>query len=366
MEVKSLFHDLLELGVNEAASDWHIREDAPVTIRIHGDLRAVDFVTNKQFLDQATQQICTPKDLKKYEETGDADFALQEIGVGRFRVNMHMQRGKRAFTFRHVKGKPPSVESLGLPPVLNRIAENKNGIIFVTGTTGSGKSTTMAGMLNHMNNNMNRHIITIEDPIEYTFEDVNSIFEQREVGLDAITFDSALIHALRQDPDVIVVGEMRNRDTFETALTAAETGHLVMTTLHTSNAPQSISRLLDFYPKDERDSVRKSLSNSLRAIICQRLAPKATGVGVVPVNEILVNTPIVEKLIFENQIGKLDQAIEGGEEDGMMSFNSCLLNHVNNGNITEEIALTISDHPQALEMNLRGIFLNNSGGGIIQ
>jgi twitching motility protein PilT len=246
--------------------------------------------------------------------------------------------------------------------VLRDIAESNNGIVFVTGTTGSGKSTTMAAMIAHLNTHKREHIITIEDPIEYTFTDNTCFIEQREVGLDAINFESALIHSLRQDPDVIVIGEMRNRETFETALTAAETGHLVISTLHTKDAAQSILRILDMFPNEEREPVRKSLSGALRAIICQRLLPKVSGKGVVPANEILINTPIVRKLIFENRLNKLSQAIEAGEEDGMMTFNSCLLRLVNEGLVSEETALHFSDNPQALRMNFKGIFLSDSGG----
>jgi twitching motility protein PilT len=234
--------------------------------------------------------------------------------------------------------------------------------VFVTGTTGSGKSTTMAAMIAHLNSHKREHIITIEDPIEYTFKDNTCFIEQREVGLDAINFESALVHSLRQDPDVIVIGEMRNRETFETALTAAETGHLVISTLHTKDAAQSILRILDMYPSEEREPVRKSLSGALRAIICQRLPPKASGKGVVPANEILVNAPIVRKLIFENRLEKLGQAIEAGQEDGMMSFNVCLLRLVNDGLVSEETALQFSDNPQALRMNFKGIFLSDSSG----
>ena len=253
---------------------------------------------------------------------------------------------------------------INLPEILKKIASFRNGIIFVTGTTGSGKSTTMAAMLDYINNTSEQHVITIEDPIEYTFQDNRSFFEQREIGLDAASFDSALIHALRQDPDIIMVGEMRNRETFETALAAAETGHMVLTTLHTKDAAQSISRILDMFPLEERDSIRKSISECLQAIVCQRLAPRAIGQGVVPINEILINTSIVKKLIFDNQLEKVPQAIAGGEEEGMMSFNQCLLKLAKNGDITEETALKFSDTPQQLQMNLKGIFL--SSGGIIQ
>jgi twitching motility protein PilT len=300
-----------------------------------------------------------------YERTGDLDFAWQEPNVGRFRVNLHKQRGNMGITMRWVKSKPPTVAEAGLPEVLKRIADNSNGIIFITGTTGSGKSTTMAAMLDYINTTYNRHVITIEDPIEYTFEDKKSFFEQREVGLDAETFESALVHALRQDPDIIVVGEMRNRVTFETALAAAETGHMVITTLHTKDAPQSINRILDMFTIEERDSIRKSLSDVVKAIICQRLAKKASGKGVVPITEIMTNEPIVKKLIFDNRIDKLEQAIEANQEAGMMTFNQCLLEHYNNGDISEEKALELSDNPQALRMNFKGIFLTDSGG-IIQ
>jgi len=361
--VRSSLHDVLATGVAEGASDWHIRQDANVVLRVDGSLIEVDFVTSRDFLEHAVSEIVDASDMTDFRKTGDADFAFEEDGVGRFRANLHKQRGKIGLSLRYVKGKVPTIDELNLPGVLRKIAESNNGIVFVTGTTGSGKSTTLAGMVDHMNTKLGCHIITIEDPIEYTFKDGTCIIEQREVGLDAETFDSALIHSLRQDPDIIIIGEMRNTETFETALAAAETGHLVLTTLHTKDAAQSINRILDMYPNEERDSVRNALSTSLRAIICQRLVPKAAGKGVVPVTEILLNTPIVRKLISENRLAKLSSAIEGGEEDGMVTFNKCLLKLVNDGVITEDVALEASDNPQALKMNLKGIFL--SDGGII-
>ena len=361
--VKSSLHNVLATGVAEGASDWHIREDSNVVLRVDGNLVEVDFVTSREFLEHAISEIIDASDMEDFRKTGDADFAFEEDGVGRFRSNLHKQRGKMGLTLRYVKGKIPNIDELNLPGVLRTIAESNNGIVFVTGTTGSGKSPTLAGMVDHLNTKLSCHIITIEDPIEYTFKDGTSIIEQREVGLDSETFGSALVHSLRQDPDVIVIGEMRNTETFETALAASETGHLVMTTLHTKDASQSINRILDMYPNDQRDSIRNSLSTSLRAIICQRLVPRATGKGVVPVTEILISTPIVRKLIAENRLAKLSSAIEGGEDDGMISFNKCLLKLVNDGVITEDAALATSDNPQALKMNLKGIFL--SDGGII-
>ena len=363
--VSSILHDVLATGVQEGASDWHIREDSNVGLRIAGSLVELDFCTTREFLQDAVQQVIAPSQFDDYEKTGDADFAFEEDSIGRFRANLHKQRGKMSLTLRFVKGETPEIGDLGLPEVIRRISEFRNGIVFVTGVTGSGKSTTLAGMIGHMNESMNRHIVTIEDPIEYTFVDNKCIIEQREIGLDSVSFESALVHVLRQDPDVIVIGEMRTRSTFEVALAAAETGHLVLTTLHTKDAAQSITRILDMFPSAERESVRKSLASSIQAIICQRLVPKATGDGVVPAVEILINTPIVQKLIHEGRLEKLATAIEGGGEDGMISFNRCLLELVNNALITEETALLTSDNPEALEMNLKGIFLSSGGGGII-
>ena len=360
----SVFFDILKYAVGLGASDLHVREGKFVRLRVHSRLVETIIMTDTYFFEKSFEQIIPEGRFDIYKKEGDLDFAWEEEGVGRFRVNLHRQRGNSAYTFRYVKGRAPTIKEVNLPEILKKIASFRNGIIFVTGTTGSGKSTTMAAMLDYINNTSEQHVITIEDPIEYTFQDNRSFFEQREIGLDAASFDSALIHALRQDPDIIMVGEMRNRETFETALAAAETGHMVLTTLHTKDAAQSISRILDMFPLEERDSIRKSISECLQAIVCQRLAPRAIGQGVVPINEILINTSIVKKLIFDNQLEKVPQAIAGGEEEGMMSFNQCLLKLAKNGDITEETALKFSDTPQQLQMNLKGIFL--SSGGIIQ
>ena len=360
----SVFFDILKYAVGLGASDLHVREGKFVRLRVHSRLVETNIMTDTYFFEKSFEQIIPEGRFDIYKKEGDLDFAWEEEGVGRFRVNLHRQRGNSAYTFRYVKGRAPTIKEVNLPEILKKIASFRNGIIFVTGTTGSGKSTTMAAMLDYINNTSEQHVITIEDPIEYTFQDNRSFFEQREIGLDAASFDSALIHALRQDPDIIMVGEMRNRETFETALAAAETVHMVLTTLHTKDAAQSISLILDMFPLEERDSIRKSISECLQAIVCQRLAPRAIGQGVVPINEILINTSIVKKLIFDNQLEKVPQAIAGGEEEGMMSFNQCLLKLAKNGDITEETALKFSDTPQQLQMNLKGIFL--SSGGIIQ
>ena len=361
--VTSKLNSILVTGVQEGASDWHIRENSTVVLRVDGSLLEIEgFVPDKEFLMSAVRELTTEKMIEKYEETGDADFAFEEDGAGRFRANLHRQRGLVSMTLRHVKSTVPPLESLGLPKVINEIACFERGIILVTGTTGSGKSTTMACMLEYMNNNKNRHIITIEDPIEYAFGDKKCIFEQREVGIDVITFQSALSHALRQDPDVIVVGEMRDRESLESAIAASDTGHLVMSTLHTANAGQSISRILDMYPHEERDAMRKALSENVKAIVCQRLVPRASGKGVVPCNEIMLNTSTIKKLIQEDKIGKIESAIAAGKEFGMMTFDQRLLELVNEGIITEEAALEKSNNPEALTMNLKGIFLGTDNG----
>lgn len=358
---KTCLHELLKAGVDAGASDWHIRQDQRIFVRVDGQICEMEGVKlDKEFVAKAVKELCNDKALAAFDQDGDADFAHAEDEVGRFRVNMHRQRGLTSFTFRHIKAKLPPIEDLGLPPVIKRIASAERGITMVTGTTGSGKSTTLAAMMQYMNETFGRHIITIEDPIEFHFEDGNSFFEQREVGVDTSSFDSALVHALRQDPDVIVVGEMRRRASFDTALTAADTGHMVMSTLHTSNASQSILRLLDFYEEEERRQIRMALATNLHAIISQRLVPKASGSGVAPAVEVMINTPMVRKLIEQDRLEKLASAIEAGERDGMISFNQSLLQLVNAGTVTEEEALVRSTNPEQLQMNLKGIFLGSN------
>lgn len=355
-----IFLQILAQGVENKASDLHIKEGAGVSLRIAGSLVPVDFVPSHEFMEDILNAMMTPEQKKTYAETGDADLSYAPENIGRFRVNIHKQRALHAMTMRHVKSKIMSLDELSLPPVLKNIAEAKRGIIIICGTTGSGKSTTLAAMLQHVNQKFPMHVITIEDPIEYEFKDEMCMFEQREVGLDTSSFQSALTHALRQDPDIIMVGEMRDRESFESALQAADTGHLVITTLHATNASQAINRILDFYPKIEQDSIREALAINLRATIAQRLLPKALGGGVIPANEIMINTPVIEKYIRENELDKLGDAIKAGKEDGMITFNASLLQRINNGEISEEVGLEASAEPEALRMNLKGIFV----GGI--
>ena len=363
---KTSLYDVLKIAVENNASDIHVKEGAPVFYRIDGNMIGCDFTASCELINSFIEQVTNAKQREMLETTGDLDLSHREDGVGRFRVNVHRQRGLLGVTFRWVKNEILNFEQLGLPMVLTEISKAKRGIIIVTGTTGSGKSTTMAALLQYMNTHRQEHIITIEDPIEFEFVDDQSVFEQREVGLDTDSFAGALKHALRQDPDVIMVGEMRDRISFEAALQAADTGHLVITTLHASNASQTITRILDMFEKNEQDQIREALAVNLRAVISQRLAPLAGGVGRAAVNEIMINTPIIGKLIQEDRMEKLSGAIQSGQGDGMMNFNQCLLELVNSGRVTREDALEISDNPEGLKMNFEGIFLSaDQGGGLV-
>jgi len=242
---------------------------------------------------------------------------------------------------------------------LKQIAEAPRGIVLVSGATGCGKSTSLAAMIEHINESSKKHVITLEDPIEYVFEDNQSVIEQREIGLDTASFTMGLKHILRQDPDIIMIGEMRDGISVTAAINSADTGHLVLSTVHTTNASQGVSRVLEFFKADEREQVRRQLAATLKAIVCQRMVPSIEG-SVIPAQEILMNTPIVRKLIEENRLDKLSAAIETGTEDGMLSFNQHLFQLVKDGKITKEAALAKASNPQALEMNFQGIFLDEA------
>ena len=260
---------------------------------------------------------------------------------------------------RYVKTKVPSFKELNLPEQLGSIAKAERGIILVTGPTGCGKSSTLAAMVQYINENEKCHIITLEDPIEYIFEDKQSIIEQREIGLDTLSFERALVHVMRQDPDVIMIGEMRDSQSFMAALAAADTGHLVITTLHTTTASSAIGRTLDFFPAHERDQIRRQIASNLRAVVCQRLVPSIAG-SVVPAVEIMINSPTVRKFLEQNLLDKLAAAIETSTDGGMQTFNQALFNLVKAKAITEEEALNKATNPEALKMNFRGIFLDES------
>jgi twitching motility protein PilT len=356
-----LFQKILKIAIDGGASDIHLKIGTPVIFRINRELIAVEcpFPT-ADWMNKIVTTI-TPEHLKKrLEEDREIDFSYFIPGLGRFRTNLFQQRGQWALAMRHVKTNVPSFEQLGLLEQIKKIAESPRGIVLVAGSTGSGKSTTLAAMLEHINGNFKKHIITLEDPIEFVFEDNQCVIEQREVGLDTQSFHHALKNVLRQDPDIIMLGEMRDAVSFAAAMSAADTGHLVLSTLHTTTAAQSINRILDFFKADEREQVRRQLAATLRGVICQRMITTVEN-KMTPALEILINSPLVKKMIEENRLDKLAAAIETSVDDGMITFNQSLFNLVKSGRVSEKEALAKASNPQALEMNFKGIFLNEGG-----
>lgn len=354
----SVIGNILKHGVARHASDIHIKPDKPPFFRIDGRLTESGLPLIEEFNIKSLLDEILPPHLKKAgEQLREMDFAYYEKGVGRFRVNVFVSRNLPAFSFRHVKERIPSTSELHLPPLLEKMALADSGLIMICGATSMGKSTTLAAMVDLINRTQCCRIITIEDPVEYVFEDNKSLITQREVGLDTLSFHAALKHVVREDPDVIVIGEMRDHISFSVALAAAETGHLVLSTLHVNSAAYIVHRILDFFPQNERDQVRTTLANYLVGATCQRLVPAAGG-GVLPAVEIMLNTPTVRKLIMENQLDTLPAAIETGTEEGMQTFNQVLYQLIKKGYITEDIGLGHSPRPEALRMNLQGIFLD--------
>ena len=354
-----LFHKILNTAVEGGASDVHIKPNAPVVYRISSQLVETEMrqQPDEQWLNNIIDNIVPSQFKATLAEDREIDFSYNIPGIGRFRTNCFQHLGMWCLAMRYVVAEVPKIDNLGLPKIIKSIAEEPRGIVLVAGTTGCGKSTTLAGMIDHINSTQKRHIITIEDPVEYVFNDKNCIIEQREVGLDTPSYQHSLKHVMRQDPDVIMVGEMRDATSFRAAMSAADTGHLVMSTLHTIDAPQSISRVLDFFPSAERESVRKQMIGTLKAIIVQRMTVRKDG-GVIPAIEIMINTPTVSKLINENRLEKLHAAIETGTDDGMQNFNQSLFQLVKDDIITKEEALEKATNAQALEMNFKGIFLS--------
>lgn len=360
-----MFYRILKTAVQGGASDVHLKIGSPVIFRINRQLIAIECpVPTEPWFNNVVDHV-TPSHLRsRRDEQREIDFSYYVPEIGRFRTNLFQQRGQWCLAMRYVKTNVPSFEELGLLEQIKKIAESPRGIVLLAGSTGCGKSTTLAAMVEHINANFKKHVVTLEDPIEYVFEDNQCVIEQREVGLDTLSFHHALKHVLRQDPDIIMIGEMRDSISFTAAMSAADTGHLVLSTLHTTNASQSVNRILDFFKADEREQIRRQLAGTLQAVICQRMVATVNS-SITPALEILINTPIVRKLIEENRLDKLPAAIETGNEDGMITFNQALFNLVKDGKVTEKEALSKASNPQALEMNFKGIFLDE-GRRILQ
>ncbi len=355
-----ILNRILEGAIAAGASDIHLKPDAPVIFRIRGDLVPVEApLPTAAWLSGILGQMVPEHLRERLERDHEVDFAYAPPGMGRFRANVFQQRGALVVALRLVKGLVRTFEELNLPPIVRRIAEAPHGIVLVTGATGSGKSTTLAAMVEHINVTARKHVITLEDPIEYLFEDKQSVIEQREVGLDTASFASGLKNVLRQDPDVIVIGEMRDSASVTAAISAANIGHLVVATLHTVDAAKSVQRILEFFPGADREPARQQLSNTLHSVICQRLVHTPAG-EVLPAVEIMLNTASVTKLIHIGQLDKLGAAIELGEGDGMQTFDQALYNLVQNGTISQEEAMANSPTPEALKMRFQGVVLNET------
>jgi twitching motility protein PilT len=353
----NLFHFFLQ-AVEAEASDIHLKVGKPPIYRLEGQLYTADAppVTEQQ-INELADSILSDRAKETYEKNMEVDFAWNMNADTRFRANLFHSGGEPTLCLRYVKNAVQTFESLNLPEALTKIAMLRRGIVLLAGTTGSGKSTTLGAMINYINDREFRRIITVEDPIEYLFKDNKCAISQREVQFDTPTFQTGLRAAMRQDPDVIMVGEIRDRNSVETAITAAETGHLIFSTVHAENSVQGVQRILDMFPSGERDQIRLAVSQTLQAIICQRLVPGLSGKSR-PACEILRTNSLVRKLIIEEKPDKLQIVIEGGEDEGMISFNQSLYKMVKADEISEETALEYASNPDALKMNLRGIFLD--------
>ncbi|MBL7646080.1 MAG: PilT/PilU family type 4a pilus ATPase [Candidatus Hydrogenedentes bacterium] len=359
-------HKIVGYALKNRASDIHLKVGRPPAVRIDSVLRFVptEDLSEEQFLG-FLHEIMDEQRIVEFLETGDADMAVSFPGQGRFRANIYRQRGAMAMILRHVRTEIPDFKQLNLPEkAMEKIANLPRGLVLVTGTTSSGKSTTLAAIIGRINQIRHGHIVTLEDPIEYVHHDNQCSVSQREVGIDTKDFRSGLRAIMREDPNVILIGEMRDVDTFYTCLGAAETGHLVFSTLHTTNVMMTIDRILDMFPSSQQAQIRSQLALQLKAVVSQRLLPNASGSGRVPAVEIMFATPGIISLIREDEIGRIPQVIADGSEEGMQTFNMHLIQMVKAGTISMEDAEFASDNADALKANLSGIFGSRDRGGI--
>jgi twitching motility protein PilT len=352
------FKNAITEMVQQGGSDLHLKVGRPPTVRVAGELFQLSQQPVKpEELKALAEQIMTSRQVKEFAEHKEADFAIGVPGVGRFRTNVFQQRGTLAFVFRAIPYEVKTVEQLHLPSVLETISLKPRGMVLVTGVTGSGKSTTLAAMIQHINQNRKCNVITIEDPIEFLHRDGVANVSQREIGSDTLSFDAALRHVLRQDPDVILIGEIRDRLTLDTAMKAADTGHLVFSTLHTTDATQTINRIISFFPPHEHDGVRNLLSTALEAIVCLRLVPTKDGKTRVPACEILINTAAVRDNIrdAEKALNIPELIKDGTIQYGMQSFDQSLMEWFQKGVISYEAALFYSTNPNEFALRVSGI-----------
>jgi len=352
MDIKPLLKEMIE----RKASDLHLRSGSPAVIRVDGELIALKKVTSIEEIAELSNAIMNVEQKATFNLRHEVDLAYMfDEGLGRYRINIYKQRGVINLAMRIIPVKIPTISELKLPPVVSQIADNRRGLVLVTGTTGCGKSSTLAAMINHINSTRSENIITIEDPIEFLHKDNKSIISQRELGFDTLTYIDALKNVVRQDPDVILLGEMRDIETVATAITAAQTGHLVLSTIHTVNASQSINRIVDLFPPHQHNQIRLLLADTLKAVVSQRLLPHASGTGRVPAVEVLVVTALVKKMIEENNLSEVVGLMKQGKYYGMQTFNQALISLFQSGEIKLEDALNAASNPEELMLSIRGI-----------
>jgi twitching motility protein PilT len=350
--------NVLEKMIAARASDLHLKAGTPPVVRVDGVLYTLDDAApSAQDLREVGDQLLNEEQRLYFSTHNEIDFAFGVSGLARFRANIFMQRGTPALALRHVPVEVPSIDDLRLPSAVRELAFSPRGLVLVTGRTGSGKSTTLAAMIDAINRVTTRNVITVEDPIEFLHRDRMSFIHQREVGLDTQSFMDGLRYVLRQDPDIILVGEIRNLETMNTALMAADTGHLVMSTLHTTDVVQTLQRIISFYPPHQHEEIRLSIASNLRAVVSQRLIPRRDGTGRVPAVEIMVSTPTIREYILNPEKTPLIHSVvaEGVTQYGMQTFDQSVLGLLRDGAITEEEALKNCNNPNELNLKLKGI-----------
>jgi len=353
IDLDSILADMIE----RRASDLFLKAGSRPSMRIDGTVQLTEYdeVSVEDSVQLARDQLMDERQWASFLEQPEMDLALGKRGLGRFRVNVFRQRGSIGMVFRHVASSTMSFEELNLPPAVRMLSERHRGLVLVTGTTGSGKSTTLAAMINHVNATRRCHIVTIEDPIEFLHGDQTSIVNQREIGFDTMSFSDALKHVLRQSPDVILIGEMRDLETIQTAVNAAETGHLVFSTLHTIDAVQTVERIINYFPAYLHPQIRMELGLCLQGVISMRLLPHASGKGRVPALEIMIGTPLIRKLLHEGKTLELPQYIEQGGHVGMQTFNQSLLDLYQRKMVRMEDALAYATSPDEFRLMVEGI-----------
>jgi twitching motility protein PilT len=352
------FKAVLQQLVQRGGSDLHLKVGRPPTLRLHGELTPLDMpALRPEDLKALAEQLMTPRQVKEFTDNKECDFAIGVPGIGRFRCNVYQQRGSLCYAMRAIPYQARTLEELNLPKVLEEIALKPRGLVLVTGITGSGKSTALAAMIQHLNEHRHANVITIEDPIEFLHRDINCHINQREVGTDTATFAQALRRVLRQDPDVILIGEIRDLETLDTALKAADTGHLVFSTLHTTDATQTINRVLSFYPPHQQAEVRFSLASALQAVVSMRLVPRADKPGRIPACEVLINTQTVREQIrdIDKTLNIPDLIREGTVQYGMQSFDQSLMAWYSQGIISYESAVFFATSPSEFALRVQGV-----------